>query len=150
MRSAFEERSSFSKKRDGSFETLTKITTPAEGTTPVGLEFLLRRLQVAGQAPCGGRPSERGSGRRALPAVYQGRPAACSPSMTRGRVRHCRYYAERCTHGPWRLRSARGFSRRSVTMTTTTRTSESTAPSVGLLLAFELGQRSWKVGFTVG
>jgi transposase len=35
-------------------------------------------------------------------------------------------------------------------MITTTRTSESTAPTGGLLLAFELGQRSWKLGFTVG
>ena len=31
-----------------------------------------------------------------------------------------------------------------------TRPDESTAPSCGLLLAFELGQRSWKLGFTVG
>jgi transposase len=31
-----------------------------------------------------------------------------------------------------------------------TRTQESTAPTGGLLLAFELGQRSWKLGFTVG
>ena len=35
-------------------------------------------------------------------------------------------------------------------MITMTRTSESTAPTGGLLLAFELGQRSWKLGFTVG
>jgi transposase len=35
-------------------------------------------------------------------------------------------------------------------MITTTRTSESTAPTGGLLLAFELGQRCWKLGFTVG
>jgi transposase len=35
-------------------------------------------------------------------------------------------------------------------MNTMTRTSESTAPTGGLLLAFELGQRSWKLGFTVG
>ena len=35
-------------------------------------------------------------------------------------------------------------------MITTTRTSESTAATGGLLLAFELGQRSWKLGFTVG
>jgi len=35
-------------------------------------------------------------------------------------------------------------------MITTTRTNESTAPTGGLLLAFELGQRSWKLGFTVG
>jgi transposase len=35
-------------------------------------------------------------------------------------------------------------------MITTTRTSESTAAPGGLLLAFELGQRSWKLGFTVG
>jgi hypothetical protein len=35
-------------------------------------------------------------------------------------------------------------------MITMTRTSDSTAPTGGLLLAFELGQRSWKLGFTVG
>jgi transposase len=35
-------------------------------------------------------------------------------------------------------------------MFTTTRTCESTAPIPCLLLAFELGQRSWKLGFTVG
>jgi transposase len=35
-------------------------------------------------------------------------------------------------------------------MFTMTRTSESTAPTACLLLAFELGQRSWKLGFTVG
>ena len=35
-------------------------------------------------------------------------------------------------------------------MITMTRTDESTAPTGGLLLAFELGQRSWKLGFTVG
>ena len=31
-----------------------------------------------------------------------------------------------------------------------TRPIESTAPSAGMLMAFELGQRSWKLGFTVG
>ena len=35
-------------------------------------------------------------------------------------------------------------------MITMTRPSESIALSCGLLLAFELGQRSWKLGFTVG
>jgi transposase len=35
-------------------------------------------------------------------------------------------------------------------MSTMTRGSESTAPAGGLLLAFELGQRSWKLGFTGG
>ena len=35
-------------------------------------------------------------------------------------------------------------------MITTARPTESTAPTSGLLLAFELGQRSWKLGFTVG
>jgi transposase len=41
--------------------------------------------------------------------------------------------------------------RRGVTMMTMTRTNESTAaPTDGLLLAFELSQRSWKLGFTVG
>jgi transposase len=35
-------------------------------------------------------------------------------------------------------------------MITMTRTSESTGPTDGLLLAFELGQRSWKLRFTVG
>src|SRR5215470_3285092 len=35
-------------------------------------------------------------------------------------------------------------------MSTMTRVSESTAPPVQLLLAFELGQRSWKLGFTTG
>lgn len=35
-------------------------------------------------------------------------------------------------------------------MITMTRASESTAPTGGLLLAFELGQRCWKLGFTVG
>ena len=35
-------------------------------------------------------------------------------------------------------------------MMTMTRTSESSAPTPCLLLAFELGQRSWKLGFTVG
>jgi len=39
---------------------------------------------------------------------------------------------------------------RSVMMITTTRTAESTAPTSCLLLAFELGQRSWKLGFSVG
>src|SRR5262249_59383257 len=95
-------------------------------------------------------PTAPGLDPHALSGDYRRMSAACGRPMTHDSVLHCRYYAERCTHGPWRLRSARGFSRRSVTMTTTTRTSESTAPSVGLLLAFELGQRSWKVGFTVG
>jgi transposase len=35
-------------------------------------------------------------------------------------------------------------------MTTMTRTEESTAAPACLLLAFELGQRAWKLGFTVG
>ena len=35
-------------------------------------------------------------------------------------------------------------------MITTTRACESTAPTPSLLLAFELGQRSWKLGFTEG
>ena len=35
-------------------------------------------------------------------------------------------------------------------MTTMTRTEESTATTVSLLLAFELGERTWKLGFTVG
>ena len=35
-------------------------------------------------------------------------------------------------------------------MITMTRPTEFTAPACGLLLAFELGQRSWKLGFTVG
>lgn len=35
-------------------------------------------------------------------------------------------------------------------MITMTRGSESTAPAGGLLVAFELGQRSWKLGFTGG
>ncbi len=35
-------------------------------------------------------------------------------------------------------------------MTTMTRTEESTAPPSCLLLAFELGERTWKLGFTVG
>jgi transposase len=35
-------------------------------------------------------------------------------------------------------------------MITMTRPNESTAPACGLLLAFELGQRSWKLGFAVG
>ena len=35
-------------------------------------------------------------------------------------------------------------------MTTMTRSDESTATTAGLLLAFELGERSWKLGFTVG
>jgi transposase len=35
-------------------------------------------------------------------------------------------------------------------MTTMTRTSESTAPTPCLLLAFELGRRTWKLGFSVG
>ena len=35
-------------------------------------------------------------------------------------------------------------------MITMTRPIESTAPACGLLLAFELGQRCWKLGFTVG
>jgi hypothetical protein len=35
-------------------------------------------------------------------------------------------------------------------MITMTRTRESTALTGGLLLAFELGQRSWKLGFTIG
>lgn len=35
-------------------------------------------------------------------------------------------------------------------MTTMTRTEESTATTAGLLMAFELGERTWKLGFTVG
>jgi transposase len=35
-------------------------------------------------------------------------------------------------------------------MITMARPTESTAPTGGLLVAFELGQRSWKLGFTVG
>jgi transposase len=35
-------------------------------------------------------------------------------------------------------------------MTTMTRPEESTAPTSCLLLAFELGERTWKLGFTVG
>ena len=35
-------------------------------------------------------------------------------------------------------------------MITMTRPNESTASACSLLLAFELGQRSWKLGFTVG
>jgi transposase len=35
-------------------------------------------------------------------------------------------------------------------MTTMTRIAESTAPTSCLLLAFELGERSWKLGFTMG
>lgn len=35
-------------------------------------------------------------------------------------------------------------------MITMTRPIESTAPTGGLLVAFELGQRSWKLGFTGG
>ena len=35
-------------------------------------------------------------------------------------------------------------------MITMTRANESSAPTGGLLLAFELGQRGWKLGFTVG
>jgi transposase len=35
-------------------------------------------------------------------------------------------------------------------MITMTRPNESSAPTGRLLLAFELGQRSWKLGFTVG
>ena len=35
-------------------------------------------------------------------------------------------------------------------MKTMTRDRESTAPTVCLLLAFELGQRSWKLGFSAG
>jgi len=35
-------------------------------------------------------------------------------------------------------------------MITMTRPAETVAPTGGLLLAFELGQRSWKLGFTVG
>lgn len=35
-------------------------------------------------------------------------------------------------------------------MTTMTRIEESTAPTPGILLAFELGERTWKLGFTIG
>ncbi len=35
-------------------------------------------------------------------------------------------------------------------MITMTRASEFPAPTPSLLLAFELGQRSWKLGFSVG
>jgi transposase len=35
-------------------------------------------------------------------------------------------------------------------MTTMTRSEESTATTAGLLVAFELGERSWKLGFTIG
>jgi len=35
-------------------------------------------------------------------------------------------------------------------MITMTRPAETVAPTGSLLLAFELGQRSWKLGFTVG
>src|SRR5215203_7051778 len=40
--------------------------------------------------------------------------------------------------------------RRSVTMSIMARPNESTVSTGCLLLAFELGQRSWKLGFTVG
>src|SRR5215472_13964303 len=40
--------------------------------------------------------------------------------------------------------------KRSLTMRTMTRECESTAATVSLLLAFELGQRSWKLGFSAG
>src|SRR5690348_6746020 len=44
----------------------------------------------------------------------------------------------------------RGVSRRSVTMMTKSCICESAAPTPLLLLAFELGQRSWKLGFSMG
>src|SRR4029450_5176532 len=50
--------------------------------------------------------------------------------------------------GPWLFRPLRRDSTRRITMMTMTRASESTVPS--LLLAFELGQRVWKLGFVVG
>ena len=40
--------------------------------------------------------------------------------------------------------------KRSLTMRTMTREGESTAATACLLLAFELGQRSWKLGFSAG
>src|SRR5713101_5290421 len=48
--------------------------------------------------------------------------------------------------------SLRRHSQRSATMMTTTRSEQSTAPAppTTLLLAFELGERSWKLGFTTG
>jgi len=52
--------------------------------------------------------------------------------------------------GSWLLRSTEVIHERSVAMLTMTRTSESSAPNTCLLLAFELSQRSWKLGFTVG
>jgi len=35
-------------------------------------------------------------------------------------------------------------------MTTMTRDRESSAPTICLLMAFELGERSWKLGFSTG
>src|SRR6478609_7684279 len=52
--------------------------------------------------------------------------------------------------GPWRYAHPDDAFRRSGTMITMTRPAETAAPTGGLLLAFELGQRSWKLGFTVG
>src|SRR6266478_4374894 len=53
-------------------------------------------------------------------------------------------------HGCYAL--LRHHSQRSATMMTTTRMQQSTAPATptALLLAFELGERVWKLGFTTG
>src|SRR6516164_7834790 len=51
--------------------------------------------------------------------------------------------------GSWLLRSLGCvIPKRSVTMATMTRDRESIAPTTCLLLAFELGQRTWKLGFS--
>src|SRR3989442_9974648 len=56
--------------------------------------------------------------------------------------------ATRAGHGRYAPRNV--SSERSAIMTTMTRTSESTAPTPCVLLAFELGRRTWKLGFSVG
>src|SRR5215210_4623104 len=67
---------------------------------------------------------------------------------------HERDYVGDDESGPGRYASLKHHSQRSVAMSTLTRTEESTtvATSIAptLLLAFELGERTWKLGFTTG
>ena len=58
-------------------------------STPVHLEFVVRRRLGAGRGPCNGRPSAHGSGRQGSPRVHWRRPAAYGPPTTHGGVPHC-------------------------------------------------------------
>src|SRR6516165_825376 len=52
--------------------------------------------------------------------------------------------------GSWLLGSLGVIPERSFTMVTMTRDRDSSAAPTSLLVAFELGQRSWKLGFSTG